>query len=93
MVDRRFRVRCRTRVASRVEGDAYPGLRDALVLVAPDDQVQEVRQVLLPDRVLGAGRVLQPVLMQHEDVEPLGLRVRRAVRRPHPAGSNSCIIR
>ena len=44
-----------------------------------------MRQVVLPDRVLAAGRVLEPVLVQHEDVEPLVEGVRRAVRRPHPA--------
>ena len=67
------------------QGVAHPWLRDALVLVSPYDEVQEVRQVVLPDGVLRAGRVLQPVLVQYEDVEPLVQRVRWAVRWPHPA--------
>ena len=63
----------------------HPGLHDAFVFVAPDNEVQKVRKVVLADGVLAACRVLHAVLVQHEDVEPLLQRICRAVCWSHPA--------
>lgn len=49
---------------------SYPGLRDALVFVAPDDQVQKTGQVLRLDGILGAVAMLHTILVQNKDVEP-----------------------
>ena len=60
----------------------HPGVLDALMLVAPQHQVQEARQVVLSNAVLGVLLVGQAVLVQDADVKPalLGklLRVHRA---------------
>lgn len=66
---------------------SHPGFEDALVFVAPHDQVQKLGQVCLTDGVFGAAAVLQPILMQHENIEPRILRQLRRSCRPHPAKS------
>ena len=71
-------------VLHREGGGAHPCFRNALVLVAPNDEVQESREVALADRVLRARTVLHAVLMQHKYVEPLVQGVRWAAAWPRP---------
>jgi hypothetical protein len=59
------------------------------VLVAPDGQVQEAGQVLVSNGVFGPRpAVLQPVLVQHEEVQPVVERVARRLCRPHPVNND-----
>jgi hypothetical protein len=62
-----------------------PRVGKALVLVAPHHQVEEPCQVALAHAVLGRRRVRHAVLVQHEDVEPVGLRGGGGGRGAHPA--------
>ena len=53
---------------------AFPGLGDALVLVAPDDKVKEGRDLALHQTLLPGDAEKKPlvlVLVDHQDVEPI----------------------
>jgi hypothetical protein len=58
----------------------------ALMLMAPDDQVQEGRQVALLKAVLGGGAVLHTVLVQHKHIQPVVRAARVATGRAQPGG-------
>ena len=60
------------------------------MLVAPDDQVQKAGQVLLLDVVFGRRpAMLQPVLVQHEDVQPVVQRIAGRLCWPHPVSQHA----
>ena len=63
----------------------YRGVGDALVLMAPNHQVQEGGKAGLADAVLGALRVGSAVLVQHQHVDPLIPLELCRVLRPTPA--------
>lgn len=58
----------------------------ALMLMAPNDQVQEGRQVAFLQAVLGGGAVLHAVLVQHKHIEPVVCAARLAAGRAQPGG-------
>ena len=63
----------RARMVGKAETCTHHGLWQALMLVAPDDEVQEVGQVVLADGILAPQPVRNPVLVQHKHIEPVAL--------------------
>lgn len=59
------------KVSNSLDIGPYPGLRNALMLVAPDDKVKEACQVAFTDAVLCVLGVGHSVLVQHKHVEPV----------------------
>lgn len=60
-----------SKLSNSAREQAHPGLRDALVLMAPNDKVEKARQVAFAYTVLGILGVGHSVLVQHKDVKPL----------------------
>ena len=59
-----------SKLVIRITQTSHPGLRYALMFVAPDDQVQKTGQVLRLDGIFGAIAMLHTILVQNENVEP-----------------------
>lgn len=69
---------------------AHPRIRDAFVLMAPNDKVQEARQVLRFDGILLAVAMLHAVLVQHKDAEPVRALLVCPTGGPQPAAMPAC---